>query len=121
MSFNNVSNKQLIVLARPSSVPSIGNDNFGSGIAILSNSSRIKSLAFCIATPLIFLVIPVNFLLILSAVFLTSKATSKTSPVVLSINSPTGFVSMLRANFINSVIAPSTFVDVSDPTTPLPI
>ena len=37
MSFNNVSNKQLIVLARPSSVPSIGSDNCGSGIAILSN------------------------------------------------------------------------------------
>ena len=36
-SSSRVSNKQLTVFVRPSKVPSIGNANFGSGIAILSN------------------------------------------------------------------------------------
>ena len=118
MSSSRVSNKQLISFWRPSCCFLTAAAPFGSGIAILSNSSLIKMSASFITTPLMFLVIPFNFLLILSAEFLTSKATSRTSPVCLSINSPTSFWSILRANFMNSLITFSILVEGSPPHLP---
>ena len=118
MSSNKVSNKHSTILARPFFSFLISLSFSGSGVAILSNFSDMVSSSFSITTPLIFLVRPCNFLLILSVAVLISKETSITSPVNLSIKLPSSFFSDLRANSINSLITFSILVDGSPPHLP---